>query len=184
MQYVKCSTVMFAASSSWTRRTASRSAPPAWRRTTATRPCPRPRWAVIGCPRSRDRSAHSHWSQVTFRVPLGGPGTAVAGGSGWLEGIMGCFKPVWAIMGKNKPTDAERGEDTAQHYWYVDVKLVSRRYDIIGIVKHMWHEMNLFMQSKYSCSNVNSYIKCIKNPNKLFSSVNNERPWKWCKEML
>ena len=49
-------------------------------------------------------------------MPLGGPGTAVAGGSGWLEGIMGCFKPVWAIMGKNKPTDAERGEDTAQHY--------------------------------------------------------------------
>ena len=45
-------------------------------------------------------------------MPLGGPGTAVAGGSGWLEGIMGCFKPVWAIMGKNKPTDAERGEDT------------------------------------------------------------------------
>ena len=49
-------------------------------------------------------------------MPLGGPGTAVAGGSGWLEGIMGCFKPVWAIMGKNKPTDAERGEDTAQCY--------------------------------------------------------------------
>merc|ERR1719412_2076593 len=24
---------------------------------------------------------------------------------------MGCFKPVWAIMGKNKPTDAERADD-------------------------------------------------------------------------
>ena len=62
-------------------------------------------------------------------MPLGGPGTAVAGGSGWLEGIMGCFKPVWAIMGKNKPTDAERGEDdTAQCYSYVNITSLTKNW--------------------------------------------------------
>ena len=53
-------------------------------------------------------------SQVHFKVPFHHPGqpglTAGAGGSSLLDGIWGCFKPMWAIMGKNKPINMERGE--------------------------------------------------------------------------
>ena len=51
-------------------------------------------------------------SQVHFKVPFHHPGQphAAAGGSSLLDGIWGCFKPMWAIMGKNKPINMERGE--------------------------------------------------------------------------
>ena len=51
-------------------------------------------------------------SQVHFKVPFHHPGQphAAAGGSSLLDGIWGCFKPMWAIMGKNKPINLERGE--------------------------------------------------------------------------
>ena len=51
-------------------------------------------------------------SQVHFKVPFHRPGQphATAGGSSLLDGIWGCFKPMWAIMGKNKPINMERGE--------------------------------------------------------------------------
>ena len=51
-------------------------------------------------------------SQVHFKVPFHHPGQShvAAGGSSLLEGIWGCFKPMWSIMGKNKPINLERGE--------------------------------------------------------------------------
>ena len=46
-------------------------------------------------------------SQVTFRVPFPHPGLDPGPGDangGWFDGIIGCFKPMWAIVGKNKPS--------------------------------------------------------------------------------
>ena len=48
-------------------------------------------------------------SHVNFKVPLHHPGIPHSGGS-WFDGIMGCFKPMWAIMGKNKPINMDRGK--------------------------------------------------------------------------
>ena len=30
--------------------------------------------------------------------------------AGWLDGILGCLKPMWMIIGKNKPNEVEKGE--------------------------------------------------------------------------
>ena len=51
-------------------------------------------------------------SQVNFKVPFQQPAHCqqAAGGSSLLDGIWGCFKPMWSIMGKNKPLNLERGE--------------------------------------------------------------------------
>ena len=50
-------------------------------------------------------------SHVNFKVPLHHPGLP-PGSSSWFDGIMGCFKPVWTIMGKNKPINVDRGEES------------------------------------------------------------------------
>ena len=60
-------------------------------------------------------------SQVHFKVPFHHPGQAAqhaAGGTSLLDGIWGCFKPMWSIMGKNKPINMERGETyhTTPHF--------------------------------------------------------------------
>ena len=31
--------------------------------------------------------------------------------AGWLDGILGCLKPMWMIIGKNKPNEVEKGEN-------------------------------------------------------------------------
>ena len=56
-------------------------------------------------------------SQVTFRVPfhpslVTSPGVGSSGG-GWMEGVLGCFKPVFALV-KNKPTELEKGKTSYQ----------------------------------------------------------------------
>ena len=55
-------------------------------------------------------------SQVNFKVPFQQPAHCqqAAGGSSLLDGIWGCFKPMWSIMGKNKPLNLERGEYLCQ----------------------------------------------------------------------
>ena len=53
-------------------------------------------------------------SQVTFRVPFPhpglDPGAPGVSNTGWFDGIIGCFKPMWAIVGKNKPIGPQKGE--------------------------------------------------------------------------
>ena len=54
-------------------------------------------------------------SQVTFRVPFPHPGLDPGPGDangGWFDGIIGCFKPMWAIVGKNKPIGPQKGTFT------------------------------------------------------------------------
>jgi len=40
-----------------------------------------------------------------------GPGSRAAG-IGWFDGLLGCLKPMWMILGKNKPMEPGKGKDT------------------------------------------------------------------------
>ena len=53
-------------------------------------------------------------SHVNFKVPLHHPAHPHAAPGSWFDGIMGCFKPMWAIMGKNKPISMDRGENNPE----------------------------------------------------------------------
>ena len=54
-------------------------------------------------------------SQVTFKVPFhsnvpgGSESLGQNVGGGYLDGILGCFKPVWALV-KTKPVEVEQGK--------------------------------------------------------------------------
>ena len=41
--------------------------------------------------------------EVAYRVPLN------PADGGWFDGLIGCFKPMWMIMGKTKSPDLEKG---------------------------------------------------------------------------
>ena len=45
--------------------------------------------------------------QVAYRVPLNPAG--LVSNVGWFDGLMGCFKPMWMIIGKAKPPEIEKG---------------------------------------------------------------------------
>merc|ERR1719477_371351 len=47
-------------------------------------------------------------SQVAYRVPLNPAG--LVSNVGWLDGLMGCFKPMWMIIGKTKPPELEKDD--------------------------------------------------------------------------
>ena len=46
--------------------------------------------------------------------------------AGWLDGILGCLKPMWMIIGKNKPNEVEKGEKKS-------IKKARRSYNYIFI---------------------------------------------------
>ena len=45
-------------------------------------------------------------SQVTYRLNAPGLISKV----GWFAGFIGCFKPVWMMIGKNKPQEIEKDD--------------------------------------------------------------------------
>jgi hypothetical protein len=56
--------------------------------------------------------------QVTYRGPLVPANRANNNNNnnnnnnGWFDGILGCFRPMWMIIGKQKPTlELETGKD-------------------------------------------------------------------------
>ena len=44
--------------------------------------------------------------QVAYRLNSGGVIPSV----GWLDGFIGCFKPMWLMIGKGKPQEQEKGK--------------------------------------------------------------------------
>ena len=44
-----------------------------------------------------------HFYQVTYRGPLAPVNRANNNNNGWFDGILGCFRPMWMIIGKQKP---------------------------------------------------------------------------------
>jgi len=44
-------------------------------------------------------------SQVAYRLPFNN--SDINSNGGWFDGLMGCFRPMWTIMGKTKPTEIE-----------------------------------------------------------------------------
>ena len=66
--------------------------------------------------------------QVTYRGPLAPVNRPNNNNNnnGWLDGILGCFRPMWMIIGKQKPNlELETGAGMYEYISYEGIYLIN-----------------------------------------------------------